>query len=286
MDSRTFMKRLDRIDSLPTLPAIAMEVNNMLQDYNTSIKDLTKTIEKDQAVVPKILKLVNSAFFGLESKISNISRAIILLGYNTVRNAVISVSIIDMLSGEKGLEGFDITDFWRHSISVAVTSKYLAEKTRLHSTEDAFTAGLLHDIGKVVLVQHFQEHFRKVWTSSKENGLSFYEAEKREGPVTHARIGGYLAKKWQMPEGMVDAIRRHHGLTKTANDLDLLMIVHVADMIVNCFVTDQKDSLDFSAIYPDAAKTMETSLNTVSDWFPQVSEEIESACNFFLDKEV
>ncbi|MGP8331731.1 MAG: HDOD domain-containing protein, partial [Methanosarcinaceae archaeon] len=224
MDSKTMLKKLDRIDDLPTLPSIAMEVNKMLRDYDTSINKLAQTIEKDQAMVPRILKLVNSAFFGFRSKISSISHAVVLLGFNTVRNAVVSLSIINAFSGDKkSLEGFDITKFWNHSVAVAVISRYLAEKTRLQPLDDFFTGGLLHDIGKIVLFQHFHDFFKKVWISARENDLSFYNAEKKEISITHAGIGGYLAKKWQLPESLVDVIQYHHALSKNANDFNLLM---------------------------------------------------------------
>jgi len=282
MDSKTILKKLDRIDDLPTLPSIAMEVNKMLRDYDTSINKLAQTIEKDQAMVPRILKLVNSAFFGFQSKISSISHAVVLLGFNTVRNAVVSVSIINAFSGNKNaLEGFDVTEFWRHSLAVAVISRHLAEEIRLQPIDDFFTGGLLHDIGKIVLFQHFQDLFKKVWVSAKENNLSFYDAEKKEIPITHARIGEYLAKKWQLPESLVDVIRYHHAVSKNANNFNLLIIVHVADIIANSFMPGQESRLDFSLIYPDAASLMKPQLETVSDWFPEVSKEIESACQFF-----
>ena len=282
MDSKTILKKLDRIDDLPTLPFIAMEVNKMLLDYDISISKLAKTIEKDQAIVPRILKLVNSAFFGFRSKIGSVSHAVVLLGFNTVRNAVVSISIIDTFSKDKeALEGFDVTEFWKHSLAVAVISRHLAEKTRLQLPDDSFTAGLLHDIGKIVLFQHFQDLFKKVWTSARENNLSFYDAEKKEIPITHARIGGYLAKKWQLPEFLHDAIKYHHALSKNANDFNLLMTVHIANIIANSFMSNQKNKLDFSLIYPDAASIMKPQLETVSNWFPEVSKEIEAACQFF-----
>ena len=282
MDSKTILKKLDRIDDLPTLPLIALEVNKMLQDYDTSISKLAQTIEKDQAMVPRILKLVNSAFFGFRSKIGSISHAVILLGFNTVRNAVVSISIIDTFSKNKeALEGFDIAEFWKHSLAVGVISRHLAEKIRLQPPEDFFTGGLLHDIGKIILFQYFQDLFKKVWISAKENNLSFYDAEKKEIPITHARIGGYLAKRWQLPESLADVIQYHHAFSKNANNLNLVMTVHVADIIANSFMPGQKNKLDFSLIYPDAISLMKLQLDTVSNWFPEISKKIESACQFF-----
>ena len=101
MEQENFLENLDRIEDLPTLPAIAMEVNKMLQDFDTTIKDLSDLIEKDQAIVSRILKLVNSSFYGLRSEISNIYHALTLLGFNTVRNAVISVSVVNAFAGKE-----------------------------------------------------------------------------------------------------------------------------------------------------------------------------------------
>lgn len=283
MEANIILKKLDRIEDLPTLPAVAMEVNKMLLDYDTTIDKLSDIIEKDQAMVSKILKLVNSAFFGLRGKISNISHAIVVLGFNTIRNAVVSISIIDAFSVKEGLDGFDITDFWKHSLAVAVTSKYLAEKTGIHPADDCFVAGLLHDMGKIVLLQHFKDLFQKVWQAVKENNLSFYEAEKREIPVDHARIGGHLARKWQLPTALVDAIQYHHAVRPNADDQHLLMIIHAADIIVNAYTEDSKDNLGLSGIHPDVLTIMESQFDTLSDWYPDVLLEIESACKFFLE---
>src|SRR5512145_3172526 len=126
MDNNEIKYRLDKIENLPTLPAIAMEVNRLLQDYNTSINILSSVIENDQAIAAKILKLVNSAFFGLRSKVGNIPHAVTILGFNTVRNAVISIAVIKGLSDISDMAGFRMSDFWRHSVSVAVASKHIS----------------------------------------------------------------------------------------------------------------------------------------------------------------
>ena len=284
MDSKTILKKLDRIEGLPTLPAIAMEINKMLLDYDTSINKLSEKLEKDQAMVSKILKLVNSAFFGLRSKVGSISHAVVVLGFNTIRNAVVSISIIDAFCIKEDLDGFDIADFWKHSVAVAVTSKYLAEKSRACSADDCFVGGLLHDMGKVILLQHFKDLFQKVWIAVKGDNLSFYEAEKNENPVDHARIGGHLAKKWQLPIGVVDAIRYHHAVRPSVDDPNLTMIVHAADIIVNACAADSKATLKLSGIHPDAVKVMRSQLDTVSDWYPDVLTETESVCKFFLEE--
>ena len=285
MDAQTFLKKLDSIPDIPTLPAIVVKVNKLLEDYDTSIKELGKIIERDQAMVTKILRLVNSTFYGFRSRIRSIPHAVIVLGFNTIRNAVVSVSIMKAFSEKETSEGFDITGFWRHSIGVAVTSRHLAEQTRLDSPDDCFVSGLLHDIGKVVLSQHFTELFGLVWKSVKEDGLSFYEAEQKLVPVNHAKIGGHLAKKWQFPATLIDSITYHHAIRKSVSNLNQLLIVHAANSIVNNYKGDSEITHDFSSIDPEAKRIMSGQLETVSDWFPSIAAEIESACEFFLKEE-
>jgi len=285
LDSKTFFEKLERIPDIPTLPNVVIKVNEMLRDEDTSIQKLTKIIENDQAMVAKILKLVNSTFYGFRAKIKNIPHAVIILGFNTLRNAIVSVSIVKAFSGKEGIEGFEITDFWKHSVAVAVTCRYLAEQTKLDAPNDCFIAGLLHDIGKVVLSQNFTELFVKVWNLVKKDDLSFNEAEKELLPVTHCQIGGYLAEKWQFPRTLVESTTYHHSIKKTVTDLNQLIIIHTADTIVNSYNPGSKGSQVFSSLDSEAKRRMSEQLTTVSEWFPKLSEEIDSACEFFLKKE-
>jgi putative nucleotidyltransferase with HDIG domain len=284
MESKNILKSLDQIEDLPTLPAVAMEVNKMLLDEGITISELGDTIEKDQAMVSKILKLVNSSFFGLRGKISTISHAIVVLGFNTIRNAVVSISIIDSFYVKEGLDGFDIAGFWKHSVAVAVISKHLAETTGIHSANDCFVGGLLHDMGKIVLLRHFKDLFQKVWLTVKGTNLSFHEAEKKQIQFDHAQIGGYLARKWQLPLPLVDAIQYHHDVRPNINDQPLLLIIHTADTIANTNATNAADNLEAPCIHPNALKAMGLQLDTLSEWYPDVLLEIESACKFFLEE--
>ena len=185
MQPDKILKKLDSIKDIPTLPTIVFELNELLQDANTPITDISDIIEKDQAMSLRVLKLVNSAFYGIHKEIDDIGNAIVLLGFNTVRNAIVSLSVINSFSGLKGLEGFEISDFWKHSLAVAVVSKGLAVKTKIASSDSFFVGGLLHDIGKVILAQYFQDLFEKVWKATKKEKLSFYEAEKNDITIEH-----------------------------------------------------------------------------------------------------
>lgn len=282
VNSRTFFRKLDGIPDIPTLPVVVFKLNTMLHDYDISIHKLSKSMEKDQAVVSKILGLINSAFYGFRSEVKNVPRAVSMLGFNAVRNVILSLSVIKAFSQKETFKGFDITDFWRHSVAVAVTGKYLAERTQIEHPDDCFMAGLLHDIGKVILAQYFKEIFSEVWACVQEDGLSFYEVEKKLSPVNHAQIGGYLGRKWHFPAWLVDAIRFHHRVTTRVSHFDLLIITHVADIIVNAFKVDSGNDPDFSNVCEEATEIVKSQVYTASHWFPLVAEDIECACEFFL----
>ncbi len=282
MNSNAIIRKLDRIDDLPTLPAIAMEVNRLVEEGGVSAKNLSQIIEKDQALAAKLLKLVNSVFFGIRAEISNVSHAIAFLGNNMVRDAVISVSMINLFSSVNLLKGFDIKDFWTHSISVAITSKHLAERTGATHPEKCFMGGLLHDIGKVILCAYFSDLFEKVWNSYHDGDLEFYETENREISTNHAEIGGAVAERWKLPPHMIDAIRRHHDLGEDVNDYDLLKVVHLADVVVNRFANDPEGKTDRPAPHPNTLEDMGAYLDSYGEWFPEIAEEINSACAVFL----
>ena len=165
MDEQQFLTKLDRIKDIPTLPTIVFELNKLLRDPDTSIKTVCDTIEKDQAITLKILKLVNSAFYGFKSKISDLRNAVALLGYNAVRNAIVSLSVINCFPKRLTLMDFDITVFWKHSLAVAVTSKNIAQLSKKESPDNCFVGGLLHDTGKVIMAQYFPELFETVWST-------------------------------------------------------------------------------------------------------------------------
>ncbi|MFH1488952.1 MAG: HDOD domain-containing protein [Pseudomonadota bacterium] len=284
--NRNILKELDEIETLPTLPPVALKVNAQLQDLDISIKKLSETIEKDQAMASKILKLVNSAFFGLSTRIGNIQHAIVLLGFNTVRNAVVTVSTINTFntfSKNENIHGFDVKTFWKHSITVAATSRHLALLSRLHPPEDAFMGGLLHDIGKFVLFCYFRDEFLKVWEQIRDQGCSFYEAERKVLGISHDRIGGRLAKKWKLPDDIVNAILYHHRLEKNPGSSSPPMLVHAADALVNGWESSGSKPKKCRIDDPKAQKLMGGYLDNAGAWYPEICNDVDSVCRLLLE---
>ena len=232
MDIDPFIHELDRIRDIPTLPVMVMEANRLLEDPNTSVADLCAVIEKDQAMTMKILKLVNSSFYGLPSQISNIRNAIIVLGYNTVRNAIMTLMIMKLMPKRaSGIGGFSVSELWSHAVEVGVLSRHLAEIAGVKWSNDCFVAGLLHDIGKVILLRFFPSMFEAVIALQRSQPCSFFEAETLLGQIDHAAIGGVLGQKWMLPPILIEAIRWHHEVPDHAEDGSPVLLVHAADQI-------------------------------------------------------
>ena len=276
-----FIKKLDTINDLPTLPEIALEVNDMLSKEPVDVGKLSATIENDPAMVTRMLRLVNSSFFGLESKISTVSRAIVILGFEIVRSAVVTVSIIKALQPKKKIEVFDITRFWRHAIAVAVISKNLASMSGITSPEDAFTGGILHDIGKVVMAHFFTDSFEEILEQVQNNESSFYEKEKQFLPMDHTQIGDYLARKWKLPLQLRHAILYHHSI----NRMDIsptAIIVHFADTVFwhPDGLPAPKES--FNDVNAESLNAVLPHIDNIYSNFTNINNEIEVAFKFLV----
>jgi putative nucleotidyltransferase with HDIG domain len=285
MDESQIYKQLDRIKEIPTLPTIVFELNEHLQNPETSIAKVSETIEKDQAMALKILKLVNSAFYGFRSKVSDVKNAVVLMGFNAVHNAIISVSVVNALPKTLLFQDFEMIEFWKHSLAVAVTSKNIAQKAGVESPDDCFVGGLLHDVGKVIMAQNFTDEFVKVWTLMQNEYLSFYDAEQRALPVDHTKIGAYLADRWQLPKGLIDAIRWHHDFQPDSDNAGFMMNIHLADILVNSYEDNPDCTIDMGAMHPEVVKFLMAQMENSFDWYTNLSDEIEKAHAFFLEGE-
>jgi len=268
------------IDDLPTLPQVVIEVNRLMQDPDASLKQVGALIAKDIALAPRILKLVNSSFFGFQSQVSDIARAVVLLGFNTVRSALFSVAVIDALSSRKEDGRFDIRGFWKHSLSVAVIAGFIGGRTGNVKKEDAFTAGLLHDIGKVVLWQHFKERFDVIQEKAAHERLPFHQCEDKDSDFSHAVIGAGLARRWQLPDTLQNAIRFHHDPGQS-DHAAIEWVVYTADSINHRMVNNNEAHALEEMPFADQDMLRELSM-TAHQWYPALAEEIEAACHFFL----
>ncbi len=217
---------LKKIKELPPLPLVVQKLLTVIEDDNSSADDISQVLNSDQAMASKVLKLVNSSFYGLSGKVTTIPRAIVILGVAAIRNLALGLGVTRVLA--KAGTGEIQDKFWNHSIAVAAASEVLARHTKKVEPEEAFVAGLLHDIGHLLLLMAVPEEFMAVLAMGPVNMV---ENERRNIGMAHTRAGQKLLKQWKLPTTLCDAIRFHHTpKVITGKDDPLISIVALGDL--------------------------------------------------------
>jgi HD-like signal output (HDOD) protein len=221
--------KVKTIINLPALPSIAMEVVEMVDNPKTSASQLGKIISTDQALTAKVLKIANSPFYGFPKKISTIDFAIIVLGFDALKEIVISISLVSSLQ-KKSDKYFDSKAFWDHAIATGVIGRRLARDLGYRVSGEVFVGGLLHDMGISVMHRYFNNEFKRIVDISRESELTFMEAEESVLGVTHAEIGSWLAERWNLPDHLVEGVLLHTSPSKAEKNPELVAIIHCADV--------------------------------------------------------
>lgn len=224
-----------KVREVPTLPVVCSRINSLISDPKTTAKDISDVIEDDLALAAKILKVVNSAFYGFPRKIATLTHAVVILGFNEIRNIVYSISVVKLFGDSKDSRVFDHESFWKHSIAVGAAARIIASKITTQYQkldEEAFIAGLLHDIGKIVADQFMHEEYASVLEFKDENRCSLLDAENHILGFNHQDIGFCLAEKWNLPRSLANVIYYHNTVkfsTCPQELLPIVSIVHVAN---------------------------------------------------------
>lgn len=199
---------LEKLNDIPTLPAVATKVTELINNPNSSSAEIAEVLKKDQVLTAKVLKLINSPYYSIPGEVTDVKRALAYLGFNTLAQLVLSVSVINAFQGKHSK--FSMRNFWQHALGTAVASEIIAKKIAYPKPEECFTCGLLHDIGKIVLLKIAPDEFMKVLTLAEKEKLSFFEAERRLEVPSHGYLGEYIADKWRLPMVIRMSIRYHH----------------------------------------------------------------------------
>lgn len=222
---------ISRVGTLPPLPDTAVKLMEVINDPSSSVDEIVEVIRYDQAVTADVLKLCNSAYFGLSRSITSLNEAMLRLGTVKVLQLVMSVHTSSILANEQRGYGLDPGVLWRHSVAVALAASIVAQKINLTNVNLVFTGGLLHDIGKVVLNEYVAEEFGKILGLVKENRLSFVEAEHQVLGYSHQEIGGKIARMWKLPDPIVRCIRYHHDPGDLETPDPLIDAVYLANCV-------------------------------------------------------
>lgn len=230
-NSERIRRTVHNISKLPTLSIITAQIMQLLSNPSTSIQKLTNLISGDQALTAVVLKVVNSSYYGFPRQISTVKHALIILGFNEIRNIVVTISVLRNFWNIRKPTKFDHFEFWRHSLGCAVAAGMLARFFRYRISGKVFIGGLLHDVGKIVLDQYIHDLFEQVIEKVKSQDISFYQAEKKVLGVTHAEIGGWLANSWNFPAEIEEAIKFHHLPCQATINPQFCSIVHLSDVL-------------------------------------------------------
>ena len=223
---------IKKVTTIATLPEITAQIVATVEDPKSSASKLHKLISHDPALITRILKVVNSAFYGLPGQIGSIERAIVLLGLNAVKNIAVAASLGQLFRGVKLCEGFTARDLWTHCVAVGIAARDLAKQMKVPLGDEAFLAGMIHDIGILVELQVFPERLREVCDAVQATGESFVEAERRIMGMDHQQLGAALAQQWKFPRSCQLVAGYHHQPTALADDNRLLVtLVCAADTI-------------------------------------------------------
>lgn len=237
------------LQDLPSLPAVVMELLGAIDQEDVDISVLAKKVSHDQALTAKTLRLANSSLYGLQVKVTTIQQAITYLGFQTTRNLITAAAVTGCFA-QGQCPGFDDKAFWRHSIAVAACCKVIARRVRFNQ-DYAFTAGLLHDIGRLVLVSSFPENYQQVLVYRRANDCHVQQAEQVVMGVDHVMAGMALAEHWNFSDTMKTAIACHHDPAAPGAGL-LATIVHVANAIVHALDVAQEEDDLVPAVSPAA----------------------------------
>jgi len=265
---------IDKSLSLVSPPTTYNKVSSLLNDPHSSATDISTIISLDPALTARLLKIVNSAFYGFPSHIDTISRAITIIGTRELSHLILATSVIHAFKGiPKSL--VDIDSFWRHSLACASAAKLLASQCGETTTERFFISGLLHNIGSLVLYQTQPELAKQAIQAAKNDNVYIFEAEKRLFGFDHTEVGQALVKAWHLPDSLETVVRYHHNPSKTERFKSEVAIIHIADIIVSREQLGLKCEHKIAPIDPDLLTLLNIEQDVLSEVVKQVTEQLD-----------
>lgn len=275
-----------RIHSFPTLPEVMTHIIRMVDNPNTTALELAEVIGKDQALTAKILKLANSAFYGFPQKIGTIHLAIVVLGFQSVKDLGLSAAVMEVFNDEDFQGPLDLHQFWLHTVAVAAGCKIVGTATKITVSGEIFVAGLLHDIGKLMLCRHLKPEYQEVIATAQKTHRNLTQVENQLLGFSHADVGGWLAEQWNLPRHQVNALAYHPYPWLSYREPNVGMVVNFANLLAYRVGYPAVEGLELPPYHPKVGsylnlKRMEGSDEVDWDYYAaRLTEEMEKARGF------
>jgi putative nucleotidyltransferase with HDIG domain len=271
---------LDKIVSLVSLPRIISEIDRVISNPRSSAIHVADVISKDPNLTTKLLKIVNSAFYNFSSRIDTISRAVAIVGTEELASLALGTSVLEMFKGIP-IELVDMKSFWEHSVACGAAARIIASHKNIANTERLFVAGLLHDIGRVVVYTHFPQEGRELLLHAKRNNSLLHTAEMKLWGVDHTQIGAMLMQKWKLPVILEQTARYHHQPMLSQYPLEV-GIVHIADILVNALIIGTSGERAVPPVIPEVWTALRLSTEIFTRIVEQVDFQVAEVIHNFL----
>ncbi len=273
-DLQTLRSRIETVDMLPTIPGVFKKLLKVIEDPKVPLNVISSFVSNDPVLSTKVLRMINSPVYGFPGRISSISKAVVLLGLNAVKGLLLGVSVFDLM--KEAMVGL-----WEHSLGCAVAARLIAQKKGVKDPEEVSVAGLLHDIGKVILILEFNKEYKAITRNIKNKDILIMDAEQKYFNITHADAGTWVTEKWCFPRNLIEIIEYHHEPDLASKFPMETAIVHLSDIVVRAkgygFAGDDL----LPAVHPEAWDMLGLSKKDLRDLFEELEDSIESADEIF-----
>jgi HD-like signal output (HDOD) protein len=266
---------------LPTMPEVLVRLNEVMANPDSSAEDVAKVVQRDPAVATNILRIVNSAYYGLQVRVSSVSLAISVMGFNMTKKIALKAAVFSVFGKRREkVSHFDPQAFWKHAVFTGIAARTLGSNSAAFAevhAEDLYIAGLLHDIGKIILMEKASARYLGVLKKAAAEGRPDLEVEQQELGFTHADVGSVLAIKWFLPEDLAIAIRYHHRPSADPFHRSLSSLIHVADQLAWNAGNPSTVGTHLAPLDPDTYRQIELDAAAVAALLPNVREDFAAS---------
>ncbi|MBW2062246.1 MAG: HDOD domain-containing protein [Deltaproteobacteria bacterium] len=283
VSKKTFDQILARLEGLPSLPVTVAAILEVLNNPESSAQELSEALSYEQSLASRVLKLVNSAYYGFPRRIDTLSKAVTILGYNSIRNIILVTSIFDSLDKGSKARSLDRKGFWQHALGCGAAAQVMGTKLGFRQGEELFLAGLLHDIGKVILDAFLHEEYSQVLKVCQEENLLLFEAEEQVLGVTHEDFGCWLAETWNLPYNLTEAISHHHEPPESKEYFIITSLVHIGDILTRALEVGHGGDDLIPAINRQAWVALKLNPAFLQDLIEDFENKLQQAQDFMPD---